>query len=487
MPAVYSRAMPASHPSLLLLASLCLPLAAQEKPKLTRELAQVAAAYAAKVTASAIFVSGRTLDSVLSEELAPDDALQAMIRPFLKIDVDRDAATVTCSLAGVTATATATRNLGCTLATPAMPVAKLRTRGAPEVASSEPDPANVDWPLGDRLPPMPAGGDGVDHEALDKVLDAAFTEATGKPKIRTRAVVVIHRGRLVAERYAEGFSAAMPLPGWSMTKTLVGAIVGIAIADGMLSPDAELTVPEWPAGDSRRALRLTDLLTMASGLAWDESYDDPMSDSLRMLFASDDHGAVQAAKPVEVPPGTRYRYSSGTTNLVCRELRAAFARDGRGGDLAYWAMPKQTLFSPLGMRGAVLETDPNGTFVGSSYGFARARDWARFGMSFTADGLFAGRRVLPPGWVAQMATPCKASNGRFGRHLWLNADPDGDGPGERMWPSLPADLMHMDGHEGQYVVVFPTQQIVVVRLGCTKSGGFGLRAMLEGVLAACSP
>ncbi|MFO1078824.1 MAG: serine hydrolase [Planctomycetota bacterium] len=472
--------MNASRPLRLLLASLCLPLAAQEKPVLTRDLAQVAAAYAAKVAASAIFVSGRTLDSVLAEELAPDHALEALIRPFAKFDVDRDAGTVTCSLGGVTATAVCTQNLGCTLAIAGAGIAALRRRGAPGLASLEPDPAAVDWPRGDRVPPPGAGGDGVDHAALAKVMDAAFAEPAGRPKVHTRAVVVACRGRLVAERYAAGYDAAMPLPGWSMTKSITGALVALAAAAGKLDPAAPLAVPEWPEGDARRALRLSDLMTMTSGLAWNESYDDPASDALRMLFASADHGGVQAQRAPAAPPGTTYRYSSGTTNLVCRELRRAFADD-----LAYWAFPRVALFAPLGMRSAVVETDPSGTFVGSSYGFATARDWARLGLLYAGDGEFAGQRLLPAGWLAAVSKPVPPSDGAFGRHVWLNADPDGDGPRERMWPDLPADLVHMDGHQGQYVVVFPTQRIVVVRLGCTKSGGFDLRGLLAGVLAAC--
>ncbi|MBL8722451.1 MAG: serine hydrolase [Planctomycetes bacterium] len=477
--------MPASPPQALLLTSLCLPLAAQASPQLTPELAQVAAAYAAKVTASALFVSGRTLDSVLAEELAPDRPLDALIGPLLQFAVDRDAGTVTCTLAGAKATAVATRNLGCTLATATVPVALLRRRVAPDVPSNAPHPNTVDWPVGERTPDLPAKDANVDAAALARAVDAAFAEPEGKTKVRTRALVVVCRGRIVAERYAPGYTATMPLPGWSMTKTLVGALVGIAVGNGTLDLEAELAVPEWPAADPRRDLRLPDLLGMSSGLAWRESYDDPSSDALRMLFASGDHAATQASQPREVPPGTRFRYSSGTTNLICRELRTAFARGDRGGDRAYWAMPRQELFRPLAMHTAVLETDPSGTFVGSSYGFACARDWARFGMLLLGDGTFAGRRVLPAGWVARMAAPSPASAGRFGSHLWLNADPDGDGPRERQWPALPADLVHLDGHEGQYVAVFPTQQIVVVRLGCTKAGGFGLRPLLEGVLAAC--
>ena len=134
----------------------------------------------------------------------------------------------------------------------------------------------------------------------------------------------------------------------------------------------------------------------------------------------------------------------------------------------------------------MIETDPSGTFVGSSYGFATARDWARFGMLYAQDGVFAGERILPEGWVTASAALTPTSDGDFGRHLWLNADPDGEGPRERAWRDLPANLVHMDGHEGQYVCVMPTEQIVVVRLGCAKRGGFDLHGLLRRVRDACT-
>jgi CubicO group peptidase (beta-lactamase class C family) len=252
------------------------------------------------------------------------------------------------------------------------------------------------------------------------------------------------------------------------------------VRQGKLDLDAPLKVPEWPAADPRRALRLRHLLLMTSGVSWNESYDDPASNCLEMLFRSADHAAVFAKQPGAHAPGAVFCYASGSTNLICRELRTTF-----GSDADYWAFPRNALFRPLGMRSAVIETDPSGTFVGSSYGFATARDWARLGMLYAQDGVFAGERILPEGWVAASATPTPASDGEFGRHLWLNADPDGDGPLQRAWPDLPGNLLHMDGHEGQYVCVFPTEQIVVVRLGCTKAGGFGLHALLRAVLAAC--
>jgi CubicO group peptidase (beta-lactamase class C family) len=459
-------------------ALLASAVAAQQQP-LSKELAEIAAAYAAKVTASAVFVSGRTVASVLEQELAPDRPIETLIKPLLEIEVDTDARAVTCRLGPAVATAVATRNLGCTLLQPGVTTAQLRARGAPGLADLRPDPATVDWPLGDRLPPAPAG-DPVDHEALAAALDAAFAEPAKGPRVRTRAVVVVHRGRLVAERYADGFTAQMALPGWSMTKTITNALVGIRVRQGKLDLDAPLPVPEWQVErDPRAAIRLPHLLTMSSGLSWNEDYDDPTSDALRMLLRSADHAAEFARQPLRAEPGADFAYASGSTNLVCRVLRSTF-----DSDLEYWAFPRHELFEPLAMRSAVLETDPSGTFVGSSYGFATARDWARFGMLYAQDGEFGGARVLPAGWIARSAVPHPDSRGRCGMHVWLNADPDGDGPAQRPWPDLP-DLLRMDGHEGQYVTVFPADQLVVVRLGCTKNGRFDLGGLLRGVRAAC--
>src|SRR5262249_18711113 len=168
---------------------------------------------------------------------------------------------------------------GCTLLH-GVELAALRAR-APAASRSDPatDPAGLDWPLGERVPtsqtPAPPP-DGVDGAAIERALDAAFAEPPGRPKVRTRAVVVVHRGRLLGERYADGYSASMRLPGWSRTKTIVNALVGIRIGQGRLDPKAPLPVPEWRAdGDPRRQLRLEHLLRMDSGLHWSEDYADP--------------------------------------------------------------------------------------------------------------------------------------------------------------------------------------------------------------------
>jgi CubicO group peptidase (beta-lactamase class C family) len=272
----------------------------------------------------------------------------------------------------------------------------------------------------------------------------------------------------------------MPLPGWSATKTWTDALLGCRVREGKLDPAAPLPVPEWPAGDARATLRLDDLLRMQSGLAWNESYESPDSDVLHMLFACGDGAALAARQPLRSAPRTQFVYSSGTTVLLCRVLRSTFATDAD-----YWAYPQRALFDRIGMHSARIEADPSGTLVGSSFGYATARDWAKFGQFYLQDGVWNGERLLPAGWVTQARTPTPThARGGFGRHLWLNAGEPGN-PEHRAYPKLPTDVFFLSGHEGQYVVVFPQQRLVVVRLGCTKSGGFDIHGLLQRVVAAC--
>lgn len=464
-------------PALLLVALPPAGCASAQAP--SPELAHAAAAYSAKIAASAHFVSGRTIDSVLAEELSPTRPLEALIRPLLRFDVDEARHSVTCRIGQASATAVATADLGCTLVRPDASIERLQARRAAARADEPADPATVDWPLGDRLP-AEVRDTGIDLPAVTAAVAAAFVEPAGRTPVHTRAVVVVHRGELIAERYADGYRVDMPLPGWSMTKTWTHALLGIRVGQGELDPTAPLGVPEWAGKDDpHAALRMPDLLAMRGGLRWNENYDDPASDALRMLFASNDHAAVYALQPVTAAPGETFCYASGATNLLCRVLRGTFASDPE-----YWAFPRTALFDPLGMRSAILETDPSGTFVGSSYGFATARDWARFGMLYAQDGVFLGQRVLPEGWVAHAASAPQDGDGDFGEHLWLNADPDGDGPRQRAWPDVPADLLRCDGHEGQYVLIVPSLQLVAVRLGCTKNGGFDLHGFVRALCRA---
>lgn len=463
----------------LLLAALSLVVAQPTRAQApSAEMAQAAAAYAAKVTASALFVSGRSLDSVMAQEFAPVRPFDAMVRALLEVDVDRDRRSVTCRLGVGRATAVYDEGIGCSLVIgPRDPARRRYARPlAPfDLARAE---ARADGPLDERAP-RPSSS--VDAAALTAALERAFAEPDPRRPVFTRAVVVARGGELLAEQYAPGFDAQMPLPGWSMTKSLVNALVGAHVDRGAFDVHARPAVSGWrEEGDARAQIRNHHLLGMCAGLEWREDYTDARSDALQMLLFRRDHAAAYAQQPSSAPPGARFQYASGATNLLCRELRSAYTSRR-----AYWQMPAR-FFDRVGMHTAVLETDPSGTFVGSSYGYASARDWARLGQLFLQDGVMSGDRVLPAGWVARStsADACPASEGRYGWHLWLNQDPDGDGPRLRRWPDLPEDVFHMDGHEGQYCVMVPSADLVVVRLGCTKDGGFAIDQLVRDVLAS---
>jgi CubicO group peptidase (beta-lactamase class C family) len=303
-------------------------------------------------------------------------------------------------------------------------------------------------------------------------LQQSFQEPDSLKPRRTRAVVVVRDGWVVAERYAPGITAATPLIGWSVTKAVTHALIGIAIEEKLLKLEEAIPVPEWTSpADPRRAITLDQLLRMSSGLTFSEVYDDFESDVVTMLLQSADSAAYAANKPLAAKPGTVWHYSSGTTNLIARGLRLAMADDE-----AYWRFPYARLFQPIGMHSAVLETDPAGTFVGSSLAYATARDWARFGLLYLQDGRWGDRRLLPEGWVEHATRPTPGSDQKYGAHWGLNR-------GGR-YPDIPRDAFYAKGFGGQLVLVVPSRNVVIVRLGQTPGDGFDVNTFTGPVLKA---
>ncbi|MBI2363067.1 MAG: serine hydrolase, partial [Elusimicrobia bacterium] len=290
----------------------------------------------------------------------------------------------------------------------------------------------------------------------------AFGEPSRERLRRTRAVVVMREGRIVAERYAPGFDARMPLCGWSMSKSVLSALVGRAAALGLLCTEDRALLPQWRGpGDRRAGIAIEDLLRMRSGLAFDETYANPLSDVTQMLFAEPDCARFAADKPLVHAPGSYWAYASGTSNILSLVLRRAVERAG----LDYQGFPARELFGPAGMPGAVFETDAAGTFVGSSFVYAPARDWAAFGDLYRRGGLGGGRRLLPEGWVRAAATPTPQSeDGCYGAHWWLKL-PAVFGGETAAARAVPADAFHALGHEGQCLSVIPSRGLVVARLG----------------------
>lgn len=303
--------------------------------------------------------------------------------------------------------------------------------------------------------------------------------ALGGPGMR--AVVVVRNGRIIGERYGEGFNADTPLLGWSMTKTVTAGIIGTLVGGGRMSLDKTGLFEPWKA-DGRIAISLADLMAMSSGLEFNEDYGD-VADVTRMLYLEPDMAGFAEAKPLAHEVGKVFSYSSGTTLLLSRLWQEAVGDPAKA-----LAWPRERLFGPLGMTSAVLEADARGTFAGSSYLYATAHDWARFGQFLLQDGVWNGARILPEGYVGWMREKAPAANGEYGRgQLWLRGPQGGTPRGQDPDTGfdLPADTFWMQGHDGQTVAMVPSANLVVVRLGLTPSKlRYKPQAMLSALVRA---
>jgi hypothetical protein len=440
------------------------------------KVAPIGTGFAAKTICSNVFISGRDAGDVFREDVAP------VIFPatFVSYRVDREARAVTAAIFGFAESRAVFREgCGCTLVK-GVPEAELNTQliAAREIRESTID----DLPglaagreIGEPLPP------GVDAGRLKQALTAAFTEDTSEMPKRTRAVLVVYNGRLIAERYAPGFTPGMPLLGWSLSKSVTNALVGILVKKGRLTLDQPAPVPEWQAeGDPRRAITLDQLMRMTSGLEFDEGYS-PFGDPAAMLCESADFAAYAAAKPLAAAPGSRWSYSSGTANIISRIVRQTAETETPNS----YHFLRRELFDAIGMTSAVMEADPSGTFVGSSYTFATPRDWARFGLLFLQDGVWNGKRILPEGWVTYTTSPtAKAPKGEYGALFWLNAGEASD-PVNRRWPTVPADAYSAEGFQKQQIIIIPSRKLVLVRFGATPtSQAWNTEAFIVDVLSA---
>ena len=264
------------------------------------------------------------------------------------------------------------------------------------------------------------------------------------------AFVVLHEGKVVAERYREGLSARTRLLSWSMAKSFTNALAGVMYGDGLVDIFAPTGIPQWQ-DDERAAITLNDLMQMQSGLEWNEDYGN-RSDVNLMLHREKDMGLYAIDKPLEHKPGTFWYYSSGSTNIAMRYLRGKFASDAE-----FLAYVRERLFAPLGIHNAVFEPDMSGTPVGSSYLYITAREFASFGQLYLGDGVFQDRRILPEGWVEYSVTPASASNDGYGSFFWLNKD--------GFWPDIPKDMFNCQGHDGQEIFILPSKDLVVAVLG----------------------
>ena len=427
----------------------------------------VMAGMAAKTMCSCVYVMGRDEQSVRDKELKVFPGLSNA-----PITIHDDS-TVTATVFWKTSKAIFRKGLGCTL---------LAQRNEDEVRSQRLNILDgpmrvdsVDWPTGNSNASkwvLSATPPKVDIDLMEQALDRAFAETDPQRPLNTHAVVVVYDNQIIGERYAKGFNKNSKMMGWSMAKSITNALVGILVGDGRLELEQRAPVSEWNA-DERAEITINNLLQASSGLEWSESYFSPTADFHQMFIKSDDKGGYAMSKKLAHTPGTHFQYSSGSTNILSKIIRQTV------GDTLYYRFPYEKLFYRIGMHNALLEPDASGTFVASSYAFASARDWARFGLLYLNDGMWNGERILPEGWVKYTTTPAPAAElGRYGAHWWLNAGEPND-PLNRKYPELPPDTFWADGFEEQYVMVIPSKKLVIVRLGVSHDGFDMVRLALE--------
>jgi len=410
----------------------------------------------AKHLCSLHFVSGLPVDR--ARALYIDPFVQPLTS-FLDVEVDADTKTLVASGLGSTSTARHRDGYGCTLT---FPEGELQGRRAARPPS---------YP--DRLDAAHRDAH-FDTTALDAALDAAFENPRGARN--TLAVVVYEGDQLVAERYAEGITNKTPLPGWSMTKSVTATLAGVAVHQGKLFHDSPGILKEWRGTtDPRGEITLDHLLRMTSGLLLTEDQTGADVNS-QLLFLEPDAAAFAAQQPLVHEVGTHYEYMSGSTVLAARAIGDAYGDNER----STYDFIEANLLAPIGMATAHLEPDQAGTPIGSSYMLASAQDWARMGRLYLHKGRWGGRQVVPEWWVDHvLAWTPESGDWPYGAGFWLNEYPEGI-----KYPDLPPDTFAMQGFQGQWVWVVPSENLVVVRLGATAGVSSGAVELLRDIVAA---
>lgn len=306
----------------------------------------------------------------------------------------------------------------------------------------------------------------INYTQLEAALDGAFANAEIQ---KTRTTLVIYKDHIVAERYLDGFDKSTPILGWSMTKSILATLYGILEHQGEIDINSPAPIDSWQ-NDERKNITLNHLLRMQSGLAWEEVYTS-ISDVTQMLFMDADMTLAQMNQEAIAEPTEIWNYSSGTTNLLSGILRKQFKSHQE-----YLDFPYSSLIDKIGMHSMLIEADMSGNYVGSSYGWANTRDWAKFGLLYLHNGNWNGEQLFAPEWVDYISKPTALSNGTYGAHFWLNA--------EGKYPDVPKDLYSANGFQGQFVFVIPSKDLVIVRTGLGEYPDFDVNTFLKNVVGA---
>ncbi len=425
--------------------------------------------YSAKYICSHVFLDYRDPGQIYEREIKPTHPLFATA----SYEVDYENKLVITKAFGLFKKTTALyrEGVGCTLVVDSTPEElKTQSQNIPPRTVIEDSQPYLENPSNKRTALF-------DQKKLEDILDSYTKEPSPTSNRNTRAILISQNGEVIAERYAEGISQTSVLLGWSMTKSVINAMMGILVKDGKFKIGDSNLFPAW-SKDERKSITLNHLLRMSSGLEFQEEYA-PLKDATYMLYDSKSTSDYAIQKPLKYPPGSLWYYSSGTTNILSRMIF-----DANGGNLEKNTLfLRERLLDKINMKTAILEPDSSGVIIGSSYMFASARDWARFGLLYLQDGVFNGERILPEGWVNYSTSVTDHTPlGEYGAQIWLNRG-NPKGSENRKFPKLPEDLYYFGGYNKQIVAIIPSLKMVIVRLGATTDSSWDHEAFIGEVLS----
>jgi len=418
--------------------------------------------HSSKYLCSCVFGSGRQAENVINFDLNFSPISWA------KHDIDYQHKKVTSTVFGMKAnTAIFRKGFGCTLLADHTEEDLLKQK-FPERKKRDNDSLFDLSALTDEQK--------VIQKKILKAIAPEFIEKDSLLAKNTTAITVAYDGKLIAEQYRKGFDKHTPLLGWSMTKSITSTLVGILVKKNALDIHAPVNIPSWQE-DERKNITLHHLLQMTSGLDWDENYSR-LSSAVSMLYKQGDMYDYVIQSKLAHTPGTHWYYSSGTTNIVSGIIKKQF-----DDDRSYWLFPYEAFFDKIGMTSAWIEPDASGMYAGSSYCFATARDWTRYGLLYYHQGIWQGDTIVSPAWVDYTRSTSKCiPKGRYGAHWWLNIGKDGQYP----LPSIDNNVFYCKGYQGQRIYVIPSKKLVITRFGKTfKKEAFEEVAFLKRIISVC--
>ena len=409
--------------------------------------------YGSKNLCSAVYLQHRNPVDVIREDLG------AFPLSFGTFTVNEKDSSVTGSVWGLAKRKTIYRKgVGCTIIND-LTEEEIRKQQFALPAKPSINSDSIAWPYGDKLPDtIPVN---INKEKLEVAVNNVMNETTADGKtVYSRAVLVIYDGNIVAEKYAPGFDKSTVMLGWSMSKSFTAAMIGILVKENKLSVDAPAPVAAW-ANTKKQKITIKHLLQQTTGLDFTEIYTRPSSVT-KMLFSKGDMAAYTESLSLKYEPGTVFNYSSGNSNILSRIIRQTV------GEKDYAAFPYSELFYKINAYSFLMEPDASGTYIGSSYSYATARDFARFGLLYYNNGIWNGEQILPVNWVKESIQSSDADKlNHYGYQFWLNGYDQKDRT-KRWFPDIPSDMFFADGFGGQDVYIIPSKKLVVVRLGVHK-------------------